>query len=571
VQTSTGVRCTIVGTPSDDVLRGTRHRDVICGRGGRDVIRGGRGNDLIDAGRGDDRVYGGSGDDRVLAGTGIDTVTGGRGNDHISGGGGGDNLYGGSGRDRLSGDGGGDEVFGGTGSDRLSGDGGNDFLYGGSGRDTISGGDGGDWLQGGSGADALDGGAGENNCADDDGDVGVHCYYAQDRSPPVIVETRISPALVDVTNAAARVTVTVHVTDDTGINMVQVQLHTANGSVQLEGSAGVKISGNLHDGWWRSTIDIHPGTPPGEMQPRVYATDGFKRTTSLRTTPIHVTVSDANPDTGGPQLTLLTPLGADPVDVRSGPVDVTVSVHATDDRSGLNRLDLCLERPETSDFVPVVCKEAVPRSSGTSLDGIWTIALQIPKGAAGGDWNVAAYVTDYSGLPGESWMGPDAYRLYDPRFTTEKAVAFPDGAGRVTVIGAADSTPAWADSMTVTPSEVDTFTNDAVIHVIVHALDASGEGVTRVDSVLVPHLPSAGQPSFDVLQLTRTAGTSVDGIWEGDLTLFHGTPSGRYDAQVDVTDLTHVRTFVGSGSSYATGFGFSVLSEDPNVVVVAHD
>ena len=51
VQTSTGVRCTIVGTPSDDVLRGTRHRDVICGRGGRDVIRGGRGNDLIDAGR----------------------------------------------------------------------------------------------------------------------------------------------------------------------------------------------------------------------------------------------------------------------------------------------------------------------------------------------------------------------------------------------------------------------------------------------------------------------------------------------------------------------------------------
>ena len=483
-------------------------------------------------------MYGGSGDDRVLAGTGTDTVTGGRGNDHISGGGGGDNLYGGSGGD------------------------------------TISGGDGGDWLQGGSGRDTIsggDGGAGENKCADDDGDVGVHCYYAQDRSPPVIVETRISPASVDVTNAAARVTVTVHVTDDTGINMVQVQLHTANGSGQLEGSAGVKISGNLHDGWWRSTIDIHPGTSPGEMQPRVYATDGFKRTTSLRTTPIHVTVSDANPDTGRPQLTLLAPLGTDPVDVRSGPVDVTVSVHATDDRSGLDRLDLCLERPETSDFVPVVCKEAVPRSSGTNLDGIWTIALQIPKGAAGGDWNVAAYVTDYSGLPGESWMGPDAYRQYDPRFTTEKAVAFPDGAGRVTVIGAADSTPAWADSMTVTPSEVDTFTNDAVIHVIVHALDATGEGLTRVDSVLVPHLPSAGQPSFDSLQLTRTAGTSVDGIWEGDLTLFHGTPSGRYDAQVDVTDLTHVRTFVGSGSPYATGFGFSVLSQDPNVVVVAHD
>jgi hypothetical protein len=110
-----------------------------------------------------------------------------------------------------------------------------------------------------------------------------------------------------------------------------------------------------------------------------------------------------------------------------------------------------------------------------------------------------------------------------------------------------------------------------VIHVIVHALDAMGEGVTRVDVDLMPHVPSVGQPSFDSLQLTRTAGTSVDGVWEGDLTLFHGTPAGRYDAQVAVTDLTHGRTFVGSGSPYATGFGFSVLTQDPNVVVVAHD
>lgn len=40
-------RCTIVGTPGDDVLVGTRSRDVICGGGGNDVIRGKGGHDVL--------------------------------------------------------------------------------------------------------------------------------------------------------------------------------------------------------------------------------------------------------------------------------------------------------------------------------------------------------------------------------------------------------------------------------------------------------------------------------------------------------------------------------------------
>ena len=39
-QTASGVRCTVVGTSGNDVLRGTRGRDVICGRGGHDRIDG---------------------------------------------------------------------------------------------------------------------------------------------------------------------------------------------------------------------------------------------------------------------------------------------------------------------------------------------------------------------------------------------------------------------------------------------------------------------------------------------------------------------------------------------------
>ena len=42
-----GHRCTIVGTPGNDVLTGTSHNDVICGLGGNDTINGLGGNDVL--------------------------------------------------------------------------------------------------------------------------------------------------------------------------------------------------------------------------------------------------------------------------------------------------------------------------------------------------------------------------------------------------------------------------------------------------------------------------------------------------------------------------------------------
>jgi Ca2+-binding RTX toxin-like protein len=94
-----GVKATIVGTPSSDVLHGTPGRDVINGLGGNDTIYGRGGNDLVCGGSGADRLYGGRGKDRLygeldrLHGAqedGIerigDTLRGGPGSDHLDGG-----------------------------------------------------------------------------------------------------------------------------------------------------------------------------------------------------------------------------------------------------------------------------------------------------------------------------------------------------------------------------------------------------------------------------------------------------------------------------------------------------
>src|SRR5882757_18764 len=72
-KTSTGVRCTIVGTKHADHLRGTSGNDVICGLGGNDVIDGGSGNDTLIGGAGDDTLIGGSGSDKLDGGAGHNT------------------------------------------------------------------------------------------------------------------------------------------------------------------------------------------------------------------------------------------------------------------------------------------------------------------------------------------------------------------------------------------------------------------------------------------------------------------------------------------------------------------
>ena len=121
------VVCDIVGTPGDDVLRGTPKDDRICGfsgddvlvgGGGMDELRGGAGNDRLVGGRGRDTLLGEEGADRLFGGGGRDTLAGNAGADWIDGGFARDVLTGGNGDDRLfARDGVADIVEGGRGSD----------------------------------------------------------------------------------------------------------------------------------------------------------------------------------------------------------------------------------------------------------------------------------------------------------------------------------------------------------------------------------------------------------------------------------------------------------------------
>ncbi len=187
-KTSSGVKCTIVGTAASNILTGTAAKDVICGLGGNDTIKGlggndiidsGTGNDVVNGGDGDDTVYGGIGDDKLRGDAGNDSFYGDDGNDTLTGGDGNDTLRGGNGTDGVTGDGGNDiasgglgndTISGGIGNDKMVGEGGNDRLVGGDGTDNISGNDGLDVISGDGGNDAVNGGAGDDNLTGGAGD-----------------------------------------------------------------------------------------------------------------------------------------------------------------------------------------------------------------------------------------------------------------------------------------------------------------------------------------------------------------------------------------------------------------
>lgn len=151
-----GVRATIVGTETGEILHGTAGNDIIVALGGNDTLDGKGGKDFICGEGGDDIIDGGSGPDKI---------DGGNGEDHIRGGTGNDEIHGGAGKDKIDGGLGVDLINGGAEADALDGGLGRDTIQGAEGDDVLNGGGGPDFIDGGEGTDTANGGAGIDTCA----------------------------------------------------------------------------------------------------------------------------------------------------------------------------------------------------------------------------------------------------------------------------------------------------------------------------------------------------------------------------------------------------------------------
>jgi hypothetical protein len=524
VYTSTGVRCTIVGTSGKDKLVGTPSRDVICGRGGNDVIRGRGGNDIIDGGPGADRLEGEAGSDRVL---------------------------GGSGSDLVEGDDGSDKLVGGAGNDTIVGDAGNDALQGQDGNDDLT---------GGNGADTLSGGDGTNWCSMDPADTTTRCVH--DTSSPVAHELILSRPSVDVTAADGLVDIRVHLTDDTGVARVQI------------GQTFPTLrSGTVRDGWWATTMRIPQWSEPGTVQITAFIIDRVNRTPSHTWPSPTLTVIDNSPDRSAPvALELASPSSAYTADVRTANKKMHVRAHLADIGSGIGSASFCLMRPMADGWYTNLECGWAERVSGTANDGWYESDVVIPQGSVGGDWNIALWLQDraHPGLA-HYWMGPDNYRAWTQHGVDERAHLLPNGAGRFTVIGSTDSNAPSITDLVASPNSVDTLPGPVSVRVSVHAVDV--EGVTGIGAALSAcgDGSNMNSPSYLIDGFTLVSGTPKDGMWVADKQLPQGTPSGEYCFASWVQDVSHRRSYVSASSQYAGQANQQVMAWDPKVIIQEPD
>ncbi|MGY0539197.1 calcium-binding protein [Nocardioides sp. YJ-D4] len=470
--TSTGVRCTIVGTSGSDRLTGTSHRDVICGRGGSDRILARGGNDVVDGGTGNDRIYGGFGADTVLGGSGTNEIYGESGADVIRGGPYSDAIYAGAGSDHVYAAGGRDyRVFGGTGNDVLAGGTGNDILNGGDGSDEIVGDDGSDTLNGqqgidrirggnqsdlvhaGSGDDRVWGGAGNDQIHGESGaDVvlgesgtemiwgGDHadrlngglgrdeiwgdggadtCRYdiydwilgcEPDTKAPVVHSISISPSTIDTRTSDVKVKVRVHASDDGQIGRIQGHLIPAEGDDSPIDLYMPSLA--LVSGGVRDGWWEETVTVPrGTPAGSVRANIGVSAWTGPSGSFVYggsLTITNALPDREAPTVAVQS-LSATSIDVRSAARTVKVTVHGSDAIAGVGRIDICLSRMfPDGRYVCEALNSAVTRTSGTINSGTWSTALTVPKGSPSGVYNVEVYAQDRVGSA-SYWMGPESF------------------------------------------------------------------------------------------------------------------------------------------------------------------
>jgi Ca2+-binding RTX toxin-like protein len=529
-RTSTGARCTVVGTRGPDRLTGTAGRDVICGLGGNDRINGLGGNDIVDAGAGDDRVRGGAGKDRIY---------GGGGEDSLDGQGGADTLRGGSGADRLTGN---------SGNDRTYGDAGNDVQTGDAGDDVVTGDEGDDDLSGGPGGDDVDGGAGFNVCDEPSAanDTQVRC--AVDGSAPVVAEVTATPSTVDVSEAARTVRLQAHVTDDTGVKRVQL----ATGLARL-------VSGTARDGVWAATIRVPRFIAPGPRDVDVFVHDRVGRT-AFPTRPNVYTVINTVVDRQMPVVRSLS-LSTTAVDVRSAARPITATVHLTDDLAGAADLYLCPAHAfptGTPSFRQAGSCVSMRQVSGVPTDSSWAATYLVPQAAPSGTWNFAVWVNDAAGnSPNDFWLGPDQLAALQP--TSEPRYrAIPDGAGVFTVLGTAqDANAPVLKSLTLTPSVLDTSTGAVQVTADIAGTDL--EGITGAGLFISGYAGYPDNPNWiDLVQIAWVttfhlqSGTPQDGVWRATFVVPGGTPNGTYFIQAALEDSAHFESWVSPDSGWTT-------------------
>jgi hypothetical protein len=253
--------------------------------------------------------------------------------------------------------------------------------------------------------------------------------FTGDVKAPVVKELAVNPSNVEVSAAAATVTVTARITDAAaGFQDGNFAIHSAEddwtGSVYFTG--GDRISGDGIDGIYQVRLQVPRYGPAGTWRVSCHLRDNLDNEreypidTEFSPT-IDETFSVTNGglvDTGVPEVTSIE-ITPGTVDASSGPATIGIDVTLSDDLSGFR--DACLFffdslNVEQEGLFTVL--DGSNRTSGNDVNGTYHVSRPLPQGSAEGQWLVRVFLRDRVGRTRLYGPGDAAYPEISDGFFT---------------------------------------------------------------------------------------------------------------------------------------------------------
>lgn len=352
--------------------------------------------------------------------------------------------------------------------------------------------------------------------------------YAQtsDTTPPVLVSFSFTPTSVDVSAGPQTVTVTARITDDlSGESYGYVYFYSPSDQYVLGYFA--RISGDALDGMYQASVTIPQFRQAGTWQAYVYMYDAAGNSSYLAPSTLQsdgfssdLTVIDSVADAQPPTLVSVT-FSPSTIDVSSSDVDVTISLHVTDNLTGANFSSLGYFAlglsPQTLSPAlgsqQFVASEEFQLVSGTPQDGIWQAVKTIPRYSPNGVWQIQ-FVQLYDVATNFIYLGPT--QLQDAGITPVLTVTS----------SPSDVTPPTLTGLSFSPSLINTSLGTQSVTISMSASDdLSGVDFTPTTPDIAYIQIGLSSPSGNqnvyvspYTAPTNVAGTPLAGTWQMSVT-----------------------------------------------------
>ena len=385
----------------------------------------------------------------------------------------------------------------------------------------------------------------------------------EENNPPVLTEVSFNPTSVDVTSESKDVTVSLKVTDASGVTARYTPYFRAS-NVTVDAIACPVMtlsSGTDKDGVWSTTCTI----PAGKVADDYYfSSSEFVDANGVRLTcytnsgngdnncigvdgsKTYLVVTNDSSESDPPVLTEVS-FNPTSVDVTSESKDVTVSLKVTD-ASGVTARYTPYFRASNVTVDAIACP-VMTLSSGTDKDGVWSTTCTIPAGKVADDYYFSS----------SEFVDANGVRLtcYTNSGNGDNNCIGVDGSKTYLVVtnDSSESDPPVLTEVSFNPTSVDVTSESKDVTVSLKVTDASG-----VTARYTPYF-RASNVTVDAIAcpvMTLSSGTDKDGVWSTTCTI----PAGKvaddyYFSSSEFVDANGVRltcyTNSGNGDNNCIG------------------